>query len=58
MEKSGKNAGGGRAAIQRDLARLEKWSDRNLKILTKSEFQAFHLGGINPCSSTGWRLVV
>lgn len=48
----------GKAAIQRDLARLEKWADRNLKILNKSEFQAFHLGGNNPYSSTGWGPVV
>lgn len=48
----------GKAAIQRDLPRLEKWADRNLKILNKSEFQAFHLGGNNPYSSTGCGPVV
>lgn len=48
----------GKAAVQRDLARLEKCADRNLKILDKSEFQAFCLGGNKACSSTGWGPVV
>lgn len=40
----------GKAAIQGDLARLEKWADRILKVLTKSKFQAFHLGGNSPAA--------
>lgn len=43
----------GCAAIQRDLDRLEKWSDRNLMKLNQGKCQ---VEGVTPCISTGWRL--
>ncbi|PKU30795.1 rna-directed dna polymerase from mobile element jockey-like [Limosa lapponica baueri] len=38
----------GHAVIQRNLDRLEKWSDRNLMQFTKGKYQFLHLGKNNP----------
>jgi len=38
----------GHAAIQRDLNRLEKWTDRNLIPFNKGKCKVTHLGRNNP----------
>jgi len=43
----------GRAAIQRDLNRLEKWPDRNLMNGHKWKYKVLKVEGITPCTSTG-----
>ena len=37
-----------RAAIQRDLNRLEKWADKNLKKFNKRKLKILYLGRNNP----------
>lgn len=39
-------------SIQRDLNRLEKWTDVNLITFTKVKFRVLHLQA--PAHSTGW----
>jgi len=45
------------AAIQRDLDRVVKWSDRNLMKLNQGNCQVLHLAGRTPCISTVWGLI-
>lgn len=49
----------GRAAVQRDPSRLEKWAENNFVKFSKKKSQVLPQGGKHPCSSpgpggTGW----
>ena len=46
----------GHAAIQRDLNRLKKWANRNLKKFNKGKCKLLNRGRNNPSTSTGWGL--
>ncbi|KAK4826308.1 hypothetical protein QYF61_007155, partial [Mycteria americana] len=48
----------GHAAIQRDLDRLETWTDRKLMKFNNGNCQVLHLRGVTLCISTHWRTTI
>jgi len=48
------NTTDGCAAIQRDLNRLENWSERNLMKFSKGKCQVLHLGRTNLMYLYSW----
>lgn len=45
-----------RAAIQRDLVRLEEWTNRNLKKCNKGKYKVLPLAGEHECKHIAWSL--
>ena len=43
----------GRAAIPKDIGRLEGWANRNLMIASKDKPESLPWSGLSPCSDIG-----